>query len=644
MDIRPESETPDTIHDLEKKLYRREVDGLTRERRGFSSVFSRTGVSELTEEGIHSENMAPKNKSGSSFIYKLFIGSFAFFVLAVAGAAYLFLSGSATFSDENIDISISGPVAIEGGKDLSLQVQVTNKNSSELQTVDFVVEYPDGTRDPADTSKSLTSTREFLDVIKPGEVINKTVRAVLFGQENTEKTITVRLEFQLDNSNATFTRTKIYTLSLTSSPVGLTMTVPEQTVSGDTIALNVALGSNSDAPVRGVLLAMNYPPGFSVTKTEPEPAFQDSVWQIGDLAPGQKRTIYIEGTLEGQNDETKAFKAQVGTASVKAEDTLGTVYTSVFKTLSIQRPQLGAELTLNRSSEETVTANPAQLIEGQLSITNNLPDQIRNPEVSVKLIGQALNRDAVTADQGGFYESSNNEIIWDSNGNKELEALEPGGTRILKFSFASLSPAASNFPKIKNPDMMLEVTVSGTRLSPGKSGETVQTSLKRRIKLSSITQLSSRLVYSVGPFKNTGPLPPVADQKTTYTATWSISNLSSDLTGVTVEAPLPQYVEWLGVVSPADQKISLSGGKIIWNVGSVRSGAGVTSSAREVSFQVSFKPSLAQVGASPVLISETVLKGTDDFTQQPITVIQRPLTTSLTTDPAFRDGQDRVIK
>ena len=497
---RPEPQEPDTIHDLEKRLYRRENPELGRTRTGFSDPFSKEGVPELTEQDILAETMAPAHTSRFSFAYKLFLGSMAFFLVAFGIALYFFFSGSTVFSLDNIDVSISGPVAIEGGKELTLQIALVNKNSVDLDTVDFVVDYPDGTRDPADTSKPLTNSREFLDRIRSGEVVNKTIRGVLFGEENSEKTIKVRIEFRVPNSNAIFTKEKIYTLSLTSSPVGLSMDIPKELVSNSEMALDIVLGSNSDAPVRGVLLSLSYPPGFSFKRAEPAPSFQDSVWQIGDLAPGQKRTIHIVGVLEGQNDETKAFKASLGTKSARADDTLGTVYTSVFKTLSIQRPQLAVDFSLNGSLSDSVVATPAQPVRGDISLTNNLPDQILNPEIVVRFLGAALDKTSIVPDQGGFYRSHDNTVSWDGGGNKDLEALEPGGTRVLHFSFSSLPPLSAEFPKGKNPDIVLEVTVSGTRLSPGRAGEKIETTLTRRVKLSSIAQLSSRLVFSIGPF------------------------------------------------------------------------------------------------------------------------------------------------
>lgn len=643
----PEEKDPGeytSVERLKKQLDLRNPVNLDRGRSSFSSGVGRDQIPGLTEEEIIRENQAPAAAASFPFMYKIFVGSLVFFIVALGLAAYFFFSGSSVFSLDDIEISLTGPVAIEGGKELVLQVALANKNSLELQTTDFVVEYPDGTRDPDTPSKPLTRTREFLDLVRPGQVINKTVRAILFGQENSEKTIKVRLEFQVPNSNATFKKEKTYTLALTSSPVGVTLALPEEIVSGDEVFLDIAVASNSDSSVRGVLAQIAYPPGFSFKSADPAPTFQTSVWQLGDLTPGQKRTIRVTGTQEGQNNETKAFKVSVGTESEKASDTIGTTYTSVFKTLSIQQPHLGAELSLGGSTDAIVVSRPGAEMAGVIRITNNLSEQILDPAVSVRFLGSALDEATVDGTRGAFYSSADDTLKWDKSGDKELEALEPGAEHEFEFSFKTFGAFSPSFPKTRNPDVMVELTVRGTRLPPGRSAEEVVTVVKRRVKLSSVAQLSSRLVYSTGPFKNTGPLPPKADQETTYTVIWSLTNLSSDISETAVTATLPQYVEWLGAVSPAAERVSFSGGKVVWSVGSLKAGTGISTSAREVSFQVKFKPSIAQVGTSPVLVSDASLTATDDFTRAKLESTQRSLTTSLPTDPNYRDGQDKVIK
>ena len=74
--------------------------------------------------------------------------------------AYLsFRGGGNSISSDNIEIGLSGPVSIGAGEVLSLEIDVLNKNSVDLETADLLVEYPDGSRSAVDV-KQLSRDKE----------------------------------------------------------------------------------------------------------------------------------------------------------------------------------------------------------------------------------------------------------------------------------------------------------------------------------------------------------------------------------------------------------------------------------------------------------------------------------------------------
>src|SRR3989338_341686 len=131
----------------------------------------------------------------------------------------------------------------------------------------------------------------------------------------------------------------------------------------------------------------------------------------------------------------------------------------------------------------------------------------------------------------------------------------------------------------------------------------------------SVLGLSTRLLYSSGPFTNSGPLPPKVNSETSYTAVWSLTNTSSDLTNVRVYATLPSYVKWQGIIKPIDEKLSYNpiNGQIYWDVGELKAGTGFAGSPKEVNFQISFTPGINQAGTMPSLIGQTIASGDDAF-------------------------------
>jgi hypothetical protein len=111
---------------------------------------------------------------------KFFIFSVVFFILALAYASYNFFAGGNTVSNENIEISVLGNTFTAGGEELSLQIDVANKNNSPLELVDLVMEYPKSSS--ANLSENTEHFRQSLGTIPIGATRSENVKVVLFGE------------------------------------------------------------------------------------------------------------------------------------------------------------------------------------------------------------------------------------------------------------------------------------------------------------------------------------------------------------------------------------------------------------------------------------------------------------------------------
>ena len=168
----------------------------------------------------------------------------------------------------------------------------------------------------------------------------------------------------------------------------------------------------------------------------------------------------------------------------------------------------------------------------------------------------------------------------------------------------------------------------------------------RTVRISSQVNFSSKILRSLGPFANHGPVPPKVGEETTYAVIFSVGNTQGDLTDAKVTARLGQSVNWLGASSFTSEDISYdsSANTITWNMGMLSSDTGFSSATREMSFKISLKPSLGQLGTAPSLVTSIVFSGRDTLTGNTVTVNSPPLTTRLTSDPAFIQGDDIVVK
>jgi len=188
--------------------------------------------------------------------------------------------------------------------------------------------------------------------------------------------------------------------------------------------------------------------------------------------------------------------------------------------------------------------------------------------------------------------------------------------------------------------------VRGRALTQNLGPRSVQEFVERSVKINSALQLGARALYSTGAFSNSGPLPPKANVATTYTIVWTVINSSNDISGAKVSAFIPPYVSWVNKISPAGEKLSFdsASGEIVWDIGNIKSGAGISLPAKEVSFQISLTPSVAHIGVVPDIVNDAVLSGRDDFTGELIKFSRPALNTYLSSDPNFGDAWSRVVE
>jgi hypothetical protein len=596
---------------------------------------------EVKDESIELD----EKKRGLSVSVKILIGSIIFFLIALAVVAYEFLGGGNIVSGNNIDISVRAPISIAGGELLPFEIEIRNNNSVKLSGADLGVTFPVGARLATDTSLPAKRVQEFIGDIAPGQTVKKNLSVVLFGTENEKKEIGITLEYKIAGSNSQFNKNKAVSVLLASAPVSIVVTGSKEVNTNQVVNLNVDITSNSPTILKGVLLKADYPFGFNFTKSEPNFFSKNNVWLIGDLAPGEKRTIKISGTLNGQEGEERGFNFSVGLQSKADNLAIDSAFTSAFSSVIIRRPFVSADMFFNDQYTSDYIASAGGKVEVVIKWQNNLPYQVSDVAIVVKLSGNAVDKSSVQVEDG-FYRSIDNTITFDKNTNVSLKLLGPGDSGESKFELKSFSAGSVTGSGLSNPVITLNLSVKGRRVDYGGSPEDVLFSAVNRIKVTSDPQLFAKSLYYVGPFQNTGPVPPKAEKETTYTITWTVTNPLNNLSGAKVSAVLPPYVKWLNVISPDKEKISYNEDtrELTWNLGNVLAGAGRIVPAREVSFQLSFLPSVSQIDSSPDLIGAARLEARDTFTSTTVADSFTAVNTRLSNDPYFRADFENVIK
>lgn len=633
------------IDELNKSLYSRNAPDIRTKRR---LRFHEQEVNVNTDWEHKSEPFDPDSiqdprKKGMSFFTKILFFSVIFFLIASGIGAYLYFNGANVVSPDNVDITINGPLSVSGGEQVSFEVQIANENNIELQNVDMSVDFPSGTVDPTDSLKELKNYREVIPNIIPGGIGQKTIKAVLYGEENSKRTIKVSIEYKVTGSNATFQKEKTFDLLISSAPLNLSVSSFKEVNSGQEFEMAIMMNSNSKETIKNLLLKAVYPFGYTYISSDLKPNADNSTWKIGDIPPGGKRVIKIKGKLDGQDDEMRVFRFSSGAARLGNDSSIGTEYITGTQEISIKKPFMTVGINLNSDSgnKEFVTAFNNS-INVDLTYFNNLPNAITDGEVRLKISGTAFDKASVSPGDG-LYNSANSEIVWNGITTNDLRNIEAGGSGRVSFSIIPRNLSSSQ-KGITSPNIKFDVSVNGRRNSESNVPENIVSTTKREIRVSSNVTLGGQILRSTGPFANTGFIPPKSEQETTYTVVWTVDNTANTASDAVVRSSLPPYVKWLDKISPAGEDITYdrTTGQLVWNVGNLNTYTAGTSKRRQVAFQISLVPNVSQVGTPLTLVNPSSVNAEDDFTGEVLKSNLGQLTTRFSTDPSYKDGDDVV--
>ncbi|OGI86109.1 hypothetical protein A3A01_01655 [Candidatus Nomurabacteria bacterium RIFCSPLOWO2_01_FULL_39_17] len=580
----------------------------------------------------------------TSLFKKFFIFSVVFFILALAYASYNFFAGGNTVSTDNIEISVLGNTFTAGGEELPLQIDIANKNNTPLDLVDLVVEYPKSSA--TGLSENTERLRQSLGTIPAGAVRSENVKVTLFGKQGSMRPIKISLEYRVEGSNAIFVKDKLFNININSTPVNLSIDAPAEISPNQDVVLEVKATLNANKVLPSMLLRLDYPAGFQFALAKPAPSFGNNVWNLGDLAPSVEHSISITGKMIDVFDgEEKTFRAWTGTQSPSDKSAIEVIFNSIDHTLAIKKAFIEAKLFINGVYQREYATNTITPIQGEIRWTNNLDTKINDLEIKAKISGNAVDRRTINSREG-FYDSLADSVIWDKNYINDFASVNPGDSGSVRFSISSLSLFSAIGGMLSEPTMNIEISIAGKQAIEGNILKTLSNGETKIVRIISDVGFANKILYYSGAFQNTGTIPPKAEKETTYTVVWTLSNTANSISNTKIKSTLPPWVRFVGVISPASENLDYNAStkEIVWNVGAIPRGAGITTKEKEVAFQVAFIPSLSQIGNAPTLINDAILTGHDDFANVNVRINKSSLNTNLTNDPLFPSGGDRVTE
>lgn len=628
------SDEIDHIADLQRRLYARDPENVPKQKFGIlrplkDKVDSTWGEKELKDEKF-------VHRTGVSGYKRLFLVSLIFFVIALGVAVFSVYRGAITLSSKNVEVALLGNSFVAGGESLPVQVDITNKNSSDLVDAQLTLSYPKGSSDA--TGGDIERIKKPLGTISSGKTKTEGFSVILYGEQGTSRVITASLEYKLEGSNATFVKEKTFSVMINSSPVSLTIDAPTLATSNQPFIINIRTLFNGDTLLDNAIVRIEYPSGFIFQSAIPTPSTSTNTWDLGDLVKGTERTISIKGKLVGEQQDEKSFRIYVGSRTSESDARIAVSYNSALHTITIAEPFIGGQIFVNGDNSDVVALANGASVNGTVDWKNNAAIGVINPEFVLSIVGENVDTDTIKA-PGGYYDKLDKTITWNNETILSLARIEPGDAGQFPFTF-STKQAKSGMAG----DIALSLSVKGTFPDRDFFQDSVSGIDQKVIRFASRLQFAAQALYSIGPIKNTGPFPSRVDQDTTYTIQWFMRPVENPLSNAVATTTLPIGVVWTGTISPTSEAISYAPETrvVTWSIGSIPKATSVPV-VRTVAFQVRVKPNKSQIGSRLYLLGETKVSAIDSVANVPLTFLRPELTNELSADPIYSVGKEKVL-
>ncbi|HVM58783.1 MAG TPA: hypothetical protein VMT80_00400, partial [Candidatus Paceibacterota bacterium] len=570
------------------------------------------------------KRVPPKGAKHVRYAAIFFAGAAAFFVIAAGISVYLFYFGGNSVSVNKVKVELQGPTTVAGGDTVPLSLTITNENPVALDNATIEIDFPDGTRSADDITKSYPRYTENLGTVASGATVTRSVKAVVFGGAGDTLALPVSLSYGAAGSNAVFVKKSTYSLAISSTPLSVSVDTLAQAVSGQPLTITLNVRSNATVPIQNVVLAANLPFGFSPTFSSV--LLTNSSFLLGTFSPGESKTVTLVGTLTAPENEQRVFHFTLGTANSASDPNVAVSYMSQDASVTLASPFIATSIAIDGNTAATPVLTPGATHSVMITYQNTLDTNVANAAIAVTISGSGVDLSKVNT-TNGFYDSTTHTVRFSKDTDPSFLSLAPGAKGTGAFSFSTLPAGSSG----SAPSVTITVSVSGTRTGESGVPEAVTASDSRTAKVSTVVDFSAASLHYAGPFANSGPIPPVAGQATTYTVVWNAKDRGSPVAGGTVIATLPSYVTYTGKTSGTGSiSYDPSSRTVTWTVGDFAPGA-----SAQGAFQVSLLPSTSQQTDEPQLTSGASFSGYDRFAGVQVTADAPPVTTETPGDPGY---------
>ncbi len=521
------------------------------------------------------------------------------------------------YSKEVLKLEILGPETTDLLQEVEYVVKYKNNGNTRLEEPELIFEYPKNAIPIDETQTRITKKADALGgVIYPGEEKSVTFKARILGKENDSQTAKATMSFQPKNLKARYEVATSFTTLIKKVPLTIDFDLPASIESGKDLNFRLNYFSNIDFPLSGLRISVEYPAGFEFLSSNPK-SLEKTEWDTGLLNKSEGGRVEISGKLRGEIGEEKNFKAKIGVI----KDGSFILIKEIGRAVIISDPSLYISQEINNSPR--YIASPGDLLHYKISFQNLGEEPLSNLFLINRLEGKAFDFSTIRAPEGNF-ETGDNSVVFDWKRVQKLQFLAPGEQGEVEFWVElkrewPISGSGDKNAQIKNKIYLSQAKEEFTN------------------KVNSKIVIQQQGFFNDEVFGNSGPLPPIAGEATTYTINWKLQNFYNDVSAAKVIAVLPQNAELTGKFFPEDAlskfAFDSSSREIVWQAGDMKMSEGVSGTpSPNISFQIRFTPFASQVGQTPDIISRAEAVAQDEWTGQTINSFDSSINTILPDD------------
>lgn len=549
-----------------------------------------------------------KEDAGMSFGVKLLLFSIVLLFCALGFTAWGVLSQRNTVSSANVDMALDITPYTEGGEAVPLTFTLLNRNASPLQNAVITLVYKQGTGSQ-DEEEKVHEKRE-LGTINPNDNKRQDFSIILYGGEAEQRDIVVKLEYNIAGSSYAFSKTITASTVLKTPPIAVHIDSPQLLSIGQNGTFVITVKNNSATTSLPSVLQVTLPNSFTTVSQEPKASSRSPIWSIPSIAPGESFVVTVVGSLSGAQGETTSMRAIIGSEG-DSKTTLGVVYSSQTVDIKLRSSPLNFVITLDTESGAIDKLRYGDRATLTITYANTSDIPLQDVVIKTSILGDAPLIKKVDPTTG-YYDSEKRVITWDKNNLPELATLAPHSNGTLRV-IVPIAVSGTNSPSLK-------VNING--VASTQETDDVTSNVSKTWVVQGSATISAQTTYKNSPFVNSGPIPPVPNTETTYSAHFSVSAQNA-LANTRVSFILPNYVTWRNVISDqANVSFDARSRTVTWTIDTLDA-----EKTTSVDVGLSVKPSQSQVGNMPPITSGIILEADEQVSHAHIRTTISPLTT-----------------